>query len=68
MDNTVDTLLNSFGAAGVLIAAIYLVSNKLAKQYEDRIAALEKASQVCEQDRVNLRNLIIEQLIAKKEA
>lgn len=55
-------LLNNFGAAGVLIAAIYLIAQKLTGQYEARIAALEKASAVCEADRVELRNLIIKYL------
>jgi hypothetical protein len=59
------TLINNFGAAGVLIAAIYLIAKKLATQYEARIAALEKASSVCEADRIELRNLIITHLTKK---
>lgn len=61
-DPIITTLLNNFGAAGVLIAAVYLIARKLASQYEARIAALEKASQICEADRVELRNLIIKHL------
>lgn len=61
-DQLTTTLINNFGAAGVLIAAVYLIARKLASQYEARIAALEKASAVCEADRVELRNLIIKHL------
>lgn len=61
-DPIIQTLLNNFGAAGVLIAAVYLIARKLASQYEARIAALEKASAICEADRVELRNLIITHL------
>lgn len=64
-DSILHTLLNNFGAAGVLIAAIYLIAKKLATQYEARIAALEKASSVCEADRIELRNLIITHLTKK---
>lgn len=61
-DQLTTILINNFGAAGVLIAAVYLIARKLASQYEARIAALEKASAVCEADRVELRNLIIKHL------
>lgn len=66
-DHLFTTLINNFGAAGVLIAAIYLIAKKLAGQYEARIAALEKASTVCESDRVELRNLIIKHLTSRSE-
>lgn len=61
-DQLIDTLLRNFGAAGLLIAAVYIIARKLASQYEARIEALERASSVCEQDRIELRNLIIKHL------
>ncbi len=54
-----DTLLQQFGFAGLLVVAVYIIARKLAHQYEARILALEAASERCEKDRVELRNLII---------
>lgn len=59
-DGILNTLLQQFGFAGLLLAAVYIIAKKLAHQYESRIAALEAASARCEVDRVELRNLIIE--------
>ena len=56
------SLLDTFGMAGVLLAAVYLVARKLATQYECRIKALEESSARCEADRIELRRLIIERL------
>lgn len=57
-----NSLLDTFGMAGVLLAAVYLVARKLASQYEARIEALEESSARCEADRIELRRLIIERL------
>jgi hypothetical protein len=55
----IDTLVQQFGFAGLLLVAVYIIARKLAGQYEARITALEAASARCELDRVELRNLII---------
>ncbi len=66
-DQLFTTLINNFGAAGVLVAAVYIIAKRLAGQYESRIEALEKASAVCEADRVELRKLIIKHLTSNRE-
>lgn len=52
-------LLSKAGVAGILCLAVTYVAKKLASTYESRIAALERATEVCEKDRVELRNMII---------
>jgi hypothetical protein len=42
------------------MAAVYFVANKLSQQYESRIVALEKRSDECEQDRVKIRDLLLD--------
>jgi hypothetical protein len=48
------------GVAGILCLAVMYVAKKLASTYESRISALERATEVCEKDRVELRNMIIQ--------
>lgn len=55
-------ILGKGGIAAVLIGAVWYVAKKLTVVYEARIQALERASEVCEKDRVELRNLILQNL------
>jgi len=55
----INTLMQQFGFAGLLLFAVYIIARKLASQYEMRISALETASARCEADRIELRNVII---------
>ncbi len=55
----INTLMQQFGFAGLLLFAVYIIARKLASQYEMRITALETASARCEADRIELRNVII---------
>lgn len=55
-------LLSKGGIAGLLVVAVWYVANKLASAYEARIASLEKATEICEKDRIELRNIILERL------
>lgn len=55
-------LLAKGGIAGCLMVAVWYVANKLAAAYEARIASLEKATEICEKDRIELRNMILERL------
>ena len=59
-DALIDKLMTNFGFAGLLVVAVYIISKKLAHQYEARISALEAASSRCELDRVELRKIIID--------
>lgn len=58
-------VLSKGGVAAVLFMAVYFVSKKLALAYETRIAALERSSELCERDRIELRNMILRSLGTK---
>lgn len=47
-------LMSNGGVAAVLIAAVWYVSKKLSVAYESRIAALEKHTEECNNDRRKL--------------
>jgi hypothetical protein len=53
-------MFDKLGTPGLLMAAVYFVANKLSQQYESRIVALEKRSDECEQDRVKIRDLLLD--------
>lgn len=55
-------LIGKGGLAGILFAAVWYVAKKLTAAYEARIQALERASEVCEKDRVELRTMILQGL------
>lgn len=55
-------MLNKGGTVGALMVAVYYVAKKLSQSYEGRIAALERASEICEKDRVELRTMILKGL------
>lgn len=55
----ISDILGKGGIAALLVVAVWYVTKKLTLTYEARIQALEKASEVCEKDRVELRNLIL---------
>lgn len=65
MTDPVLELLSRGGVAALLAAAVWYVARKLAATYESRIAALERASEACEKDRIELRNLIVQTLTKK---
>jgi hypothetical protein len=62
----VEKLLNIGGTAGVLYVAIYYLVRTLKSQYDDRILALEKRSDKCEEDRralhQEIRQMQVEQM------
>jgi len=62
MDTSLAEFISKGGVVTMLIAAIYYVSNKLSAAYESRITALEKAKDVCEKDRIELRKMILRSL------
>lgn len=68
MDTTLIDLLSKGGTAGILFVAVWFVAKKLAATYEARISALERATEVCEKDRIDLRNLILKGLGVKDGA
>lgn len=53
-------LFSKGSVALVLCVAVWYVARKLAVTYESRIAALERATEICEKDRVELRTLILQ--------
>ena len=66
MDTALAELVSKGGIISLLIAAVYYIANKLSSvyvaltaAYEARITALERSSEVCEKDRVELRNMIL---------
>jgi hypothetical protein len=67
MNETLTELLSRGGIAGALALAVWYVAKKLADTYESRIAALERASDVCEKDRIELRSLVIRHLTKNNE-
>lgn len=60
-------LFSKAGVAGILCLAVTYVARKLASTYESRISALERATEVCEKDRVELRNMIIRAKFGDKD-
>jgi hypothetical protein len=52
-------MFDKLGTPGLLMAAVWLIADKLSKQYESRITALEKRSDECEQDRVKIRDMLL---------
>jgi hypothetical protein len=60
-------IISKAGVAGILCLAVTYVAKKLASTYESRIAALERATEICEKDRVELRNLIIQAKFSPKD-
>ncbi len=58
----ISEIIGKGGIAGLLVVAVWYVTKKLTTTYEARITALEKATEVCEKDRVELRNLILQNL------
>jgi len=60
-------VVSKAGVAGILCLAVMYVAKKLASTYESRIAALERATEVCEKDRVELRNMIIQAKFGHKD-
>jgi hypothetical protein len=59
MDTALAELISKGGVIGLLIGAVYYITNKLNAAYEARITALERSSEICEKDRVELRNMIL---------
>ena len=55
-----DTILKVGGQAAVLWVAIFYLARGMKKQYEDRIVALEKSSDECNRDRIELHRRIEE--------
>jgi hypothetical protein len=60
MSSEIISMFDKLGTPGLLMAAVYFVANKLSQQYESRIVALEKRSDECEQDRVKIRDLLLD--------
>lgn len=58
MDPIIKELFSIGGQAGVLCVALYFALKTLKAQYEARICALEKRSDMCEEDRQNLHGQI----------
>ncbi len=58
----ISDILGKGGIAGLLVVAVWYVTKKLTTTYEARIQALERASDICEKDRIELRNLIVNNL------
>ena len=58
----ITNILDKGVTAGLLAVAVYFVAKKLATVYEARIAALELASKVCEEDRKSIRDTFIKHL------
>ena len=63
--NTISDLLSVGGNALVLWVACVALVKALKGQYEARITALEKASEACENDRIELHKRFEAFLIAK---
>jgi hypothetical protein len=60
MSSEIISMFDKLGTPGLLMAAVYFVATKLSQQYESRIVALEKRSDECEQDRVKIRDLLLD--------
>lgn len=60
MNTDLIAMFDKLGTPGLLMAAVYFVATKLSQQYDSRIAALEKRSDECEQDRMKIRDLLLD--------
>jgi hypothetical protein len=68
MSSEIISMFDKLGTPGLLMAAVYFVANKLSQQYESRIVALEKRSDECEQDRVKIRDLLLDYIRRHEES
>jgi hypothetical protein len=59
MSSEIISMFDKLGTPGLLMAAVWFVAKKLSDQYENRISALEKRSDECEQDRVKIRDMLL---------
>ena len=59
-------IFDKLGTPGLLATAVWYIAKKLAEVYDARIKALEVASLKCEEDRIDMRNLIISKLSEDK--
>lgn len=59
-------IFDKLGTPGLLATAVWYIAKKLAEVYDKRIEALERASIKCEEDRIDMRNLIISKLSEDK--